>query len=89
VNISDITPPANGNKTDETVIFLNGFFIDIEYVIVTASDGYAYLFALPELVNPQSASFRQKSDKFHNAKLFYRFEANDGLNGLDRTNSVI
>lgn len=58
MNISDITPPANGNKTDETVIFLNGFFIDIEYVIVTASDGYAYLFALPELYASNYSSLK-------------------------------
>jgi hypothetical protein len=43
MNISNLTNGQAGS-----VEFTNGFFLDIENIIVCTSDGYAYLFALPE-----------------------------------------
>lgn len=45
---------GGGGKSDAGfdpahTVFINGFFIDIENVVVTSSDGHAYLFALPEM----------------------------------------
>lgn len=54
VNVGDLgTGNVDGGKSDEFdpahTVFINGFFIDIENVVVTSSDGHAYLFALPEM----------------------------------------
>ena len=34
--------------SNDSVVFINGFFIDIEYVLVCTNDGYAYLFTLSD-----------------------------------------
>ena len=51
VNASDALESNTGqsNSTDEPIVFINGFFLDIETVIVTTSHGYACLYALPEM----------------------------------------
>ena len=41
MNISDIVQ-------DQSVMFTNGFFIDIDNIIVCTSDGFAYMYTLPD-----------------------------------------
>ena len=38
----------NELSTCESVVFTNGFFIDIDNVIVCTSDGLSYLYSLPD-----------------------------------------
>jgi hypothetical protein len=32
----------------ESVVFINGFFLDIDNILVCASNGFAYLYMLPD-----------------------------------------
>ncbi len=77
---------------ENPIIFTNGFFLDIEYVILCTNDGYAYLYHLPENVNPQSTAFRQKStnptEKYPSAKFVCKFATNE-LTNLNNKNSVL
>ncbi len=33
---------------NESVVFINGFFIDIDNILICASNGFAYLYMLPD-----------------------------------------
>jgi hypothetical protein len=33
---------------NESVVFINGFFIDVENILICASNGFAYLYLLPD-----------------------------------------
>lgn len=33
---------------NESVVFINGFFLDIDTILICASNGFAYLYLLPD-----------------------------------------
>ncbi len=41
MNVNDIVQ-------DDSVVFTNGFFIDIDNIIVCTNDGYSYMYTLPD-----------------------------------------
>ncbi|CAF0723235.1 unnamed protein product [Brachionus calyciflorus] len=72
---------------DETINFTNGFFIDINNVLVCTSDGMAYLYSLPENINPSSPVFRKSSglvgtDKYFKANLVCKFNSFDSTDRI-------
>jgi WD repeat-containing protein 7 len=40
--------PKEDQTNNDTVTFISGFFIDVENILICASNGYAYLYMLPD-----------------------------------------